>query len=56
MLGLVEELGGDGKMPEVRIGKEELSGLGLILKQVMDQTLQDPKTRNAIKKAAKNLR
>jgi putative sterol carrier protein len=39
------------KMPEVKIGKEELSGLGLILKQVMDQTLQDPKTRNAIKKS-----
>jgi putative sterol carrier protein len=39
------------KMPEVKIGKEELSGLGLILKQVMDQTLQDPKTWNAIKKS-----
>jgi putative sterol carrier protein len=38
-------------MPEVKIGKEELSGLGLILKQVMDETLQDPKTWNAIKKS-----
>jgi putative sterol carrier protein len=39
------------KMPEVKMKKEELSGLGLILKQVMDQTLQDPKTWNAIKKS-----
>jgi putative sterol carrier protein len=38
-------------MPEVKIGKEELSGLGLILKEVMDQTLQDPKTWNVIKKS-----
>jgi putative sterol carrier protein len=38
-------------MREVKIGKEELSGLGLILKQVMDETLQDPKTWNAIKKS-----
>ena len=51
MLGLVKELGGDAKMPEVKIGKEELSGLGLILKEVMDQTLQDPKTWNVIKKS-----
>jgi len=38
-------------MREVKIGKEELSGLGLILKQVMDETLQDPRTWNAIKKS-----
>ena len=38
------------KIPEVSVGNEELSGLGSILKQVMDETLKDPKIWKAIKK------
>jgi len=40
-------------MPEVKVGTEgtkELRGLGWILKQVMDETLKDPKTWKALKK------
>jgi putative sterol carrier protein len=37
-------------MPKTGTGKEELSGLAWILKQVMNETLEDPKTWNAIKK------
>ena len=37
-------------MPKAGTGKEELSGLAWILKQVMDETIEDPKTWNAIKK------
>ncbi|MDH4265235.1 MAG: SCP2 sterol-binding domain-containing protein [Deltaproteobacteria bacterium] len=42
-------------VPEVKVGKQELSGLGLILKQVMEETLQDPNTWKTIKKLKGNL-
>ena len=37
-------------MVEGRVGGEELNGLGWVLRQVMDETLQDPKTWKAIRK------
>jgi putative sterol carrier protein len=37
-------------MAEGRVGGEELNGLGWVLRQVMDETLQDPKTWKAIRK------